>query len=65
MKTNRPGLEMNFSARFQPRRDQILNHFMLPVDCDPLAIRQIGEINPVASPLKAQLDSMVHESFFV
>src|SRR6267143_4171832 len=65
IKTNRLGVEMNFSAVFQPRRDQILNHFMLPVDGNPLAIRQISEINPVPSPLKAQLDPMVHESFFV
>ena len=55
-------LKNNFSARVQPRRNQILDHFVLGVDHHALAARQIRKIDAVPASAKSQLYAVVHQS---
>ena len=52
----------NFSARICPRRNQILDHFMLRVNHHALAARQIRKIDAVPASAKSQLHAVVHQS---
>src|SRR5688572_26053046 len=42
--------------------DEISHDLVLPVDRDGLSAREIGEIDPVALPLKAEVDPVVAKS---
>ena len=58
----RLGLEPDLATVHQALRDQVLDHFLLAVDRDPLA-GQAAEIDAVLLPGEAQLDAVVREAF--
>jgi hypothetical protein len=57
------GLEEDPPSSAKPRRDQILDHFMLRVDGDGLAASQLRQIDAMANTAEAQLDAAVHQTF--
>ena len=59
------GLELERQPRFQPRRDQVLDDLLLPVDDDAAPARQLGQRDPVEAVLEQQLDAVVDEPLAV
>ena len=56
-------LEQNLAAGRKPGIGQILDHFMLGIDGDPFSAGQLLEINAMAAPVEAQLNSVVDQAF--
>jgi hypothetical protein len=52
-------LEQQRQPALQPRRDQVLDHLLLPVDGDRLAAGQRREVDPVPLPAEPELDPLV------
>src|SRR5207302_1420824 len=57
----RLGVEPDLAAVGQALLDQILDHFLLPIDRDPFA-GQAAKVDAVLLAGKAQLDAVVHEA---
>jgi hypothetical protein len=53
---------VNLAAALQPELDQILEHFVLGVDGDHTAVRQVVQIDPVAATGETQLEAVVDEA---
>jgi hypothetical protein len=54
--------EIQRLARREPGRDQIPDHFLLPIDHDAVA-RQLLEVDPVAAAGKVQKQTVMKQSF--
>ena len=56
------GLENNLTAGCEPRRDQILDDFVLGVDGNRAASGQTAQIDAMAATAKAQLDTVMGQT---
>jgi len=56
-------LKNNRETRFEPRCDQILDHFLLRVNRDGLASGQVVKVDAMAAAVESQLDAVMGESF--
>jgi hypothetical protein len=57
------GLENDLTAGGDARGDQILDDFMLSVNCDGLAAGQLAQIDAMSASAEAQLDSVMSKAF--
>ena len=56
------GLEHNLTSGCEPRRDQILDDFVLRVDCNRAASGQPAQIDTMAAAAEAQLEAVMGQS---
>src|SRR5277367_3993281 len=56
------GLEHNLTAGCEPRRDQILDDFVLRVDCNCAAPGQPAQIDAMAAAAEAQLEAVMGQA---
>src|SRR5215469_2337027 len=54
-------LKQHLPSTRQSRVGQVLHHLVLGIDRDSLPARQVREIDPMSSPVEAQLDPLMNE----
>jgi hypothetical protein len=55
-------VEQEIPAGVEPRRDQVLDDFVLCVDGNRAPARQLRKVDPVTPPAEAELDAVVDEA---